>query len=186
MKGQRIGYVRVSTAEQNPDRQLEGIEIDKKFVDFASAKTGIVKKEFEKMMTYVREGDHIIVHSIDRMARDLMNLLEIVRDLNNRGIIIEFKKENLIFDPSKEDHMSKLMLNMMGAFAEFEYAIITERRREGIAIARAKRKFVRPSKLTQEQQEEVALKISQHARVAVLAEEYGCSRPTIYKCRKKN
>ncbi len=185
MKGLKVGYIRVSTADQNPERQLEGIELDKKFIDYASAKVGTVKKEFDSMMNFVREGDHVIVHSIDRIARNLINLLEIVKKLNSRGISIEFKKENMLFRSDHTDHRANLLLNMMGAFAEFEYALIAERRREGIEIARAKNKYKREFKLTTQQQDEVALKLSQHIRVAVLAEEYGCSRPTIYKCRKK-
>ncbi len=186
MKGLKIGYVRVSTIDQNPDRQLEGIELDKKFIDYASAKNGAKKPEFEKMMSFIREGDHVIVHSIDRIARSLMNLLEIIKELNSKNISIEFKKENMVFSYDKVDARANLLLNMMGAFAEFEYALISERRREGIEIARSQNKYKREYKLTPEQQKEISIQISQHVPVAKLAIQYGVSRPTIYKCRKKN
>ncbi len=186
MKGLKVGYIRVSTPDQNPDRQLEGIELDKKFIDYASAKNGSKKPEFEKMLAFIREGDYVIVHSIDRIARNLMNLLEIVKNLNDKNISIEFKKENMIFSPARVDSRANLLLNLIGAFAEFEYALITERRREGIEIARAQNKYKRECKLSPEQQQEIAIQISQHVPVQKLAIQYGVSRPTIYKCRKKD
>lgn len=183
-KGQRIGYIRVSGPDQNPDRQLEGIDLDRRYIDFASGKT-IQRKEFEMMMDFAREGDQIIVHSTDRIARNLMDLKKLVTTLNDKGISIEFKKENLYFSPGKEDFRCNLMLNMLGAFAEFEHAIITERRREGMALARAKGIVGgRRAVLTKEQMQEIRQAIHNHERVQVLAEKYGVSRPTIYKCMK--
>lgn len=180
----RVGYIRVSTIDQNPDRQLEGIELEKKFIDYATGRD-YSRKEFDKMMAFVREGDHVIVHSIDRIARNLQNLRQIVSTLNFKGISIEFKKENLYFSPDKEDARSNLMLNMMGAFAEFELALIKERQREGISIARLKNKYGSNKKLTKEQEEEIATLIEQHVPVIELVKRFHVSRPTIYKCRKK-
>ncbi len=183
-KGQRIGYIRVSGPDQNPDRQLEGIELDRKYIDYASGKT-IQRKEFDLMMNFARDGDTILVHSADRIARNLMDLKKLVTNLNEKGISIEFKKENLYFSPGKEDIRSNLMLSILGAYAEFEHAIITERRREGMALARA-RGIVggRKPVLTKEQMEEIRQAIANHERVQVLSEKYGVSRPTIYKCMK--
>lgn len=183
-KGMRVGYVRVSTIDQNPDRQLEGIELDKKFIEYASGKTAN-REILYKMISFLREGDHVIVHSIDRIARNLIDLKRIVEILNSKGISIEFKKENLHFHPNKEDPISNLTLSMMGAFAEFELAIITERRTEGIAIARSKNKYVREHKLNEQQQREVKEMLQNHVPVAKIALQYGVSRPTIYKCKKQ-
>lgn len=182
-KGLKVGYIRVSTPDQNPDRQLEGIELDKKFIDYASAKN-MIRKELDSMMSYIREGDHVIVHSIDRIARNLLDLRNLIIAIHKKGVSIEFKKENLIFSPNKDDALSNLTLNMMGAFAEFELAIITERRREGMAIARAKGKYKRDTKLSLEQQREIKEQLANHAKAAELAKKHNVSRPTIYACRK--
>ncbi len=185
MKGIRIGYVRVSTVDQNSDRQLEGIDLDKKFTEHASGKN-IQRKELEAMMNFVREGDIVLVHSIDRIARNLRNLKDIIFNLQEKGVSIQFLKENLTFKCDKEDPISNLLLNMMGAYAEFELSVLRERQREGIEIARAQNKYKREYKLSPEQQQEIATQISQHIPVAKLAIQYGVSRPTIYKCRKKD
>jgi DNA invertase Pin-like site-specific DNA recombinase len=84
MVGQRVGYARVSTLDQNPDRQLENIHLDKLFIDKASGKD-IKRPQFESMMSYVREGDTVIVHSMDRLARNLDDLRCIVQKLTQRG-----------------------------------------------------------------------------------------------------
>jgi len=182
-KGLRVGYIRVSTIDQNPDRQLAGIELDKKYIDYAGGKN-LQRKEFESMMQFVREGDCVIVHSIDRIARNLMSLRQLVIELNKKGVTIQFIKENLKFEPNTTDHLATLMLSMMGAFAEFELSIIKERQLEGIAIARAKNDWKTQKKLTKTQEEEIGLLIEQHVPVAELANRYKVSRPTIYKCRR--
>jgi DNA invertase Pin-like site-specific DNA recombinase len=106
-KGQRIGYIRVSTAEQNTARQLDGIELDRTFTDHASGKS-IERPALSEALAYLREGDTLTVHSIDRLARNTKQLLEIVETLNARGITIEFVKNNLTFTASNNDHTAKL------------------------------------------------------------------------------
>jgi DNA invertase Pin-like site-specific DNA recombinase len=136
-KGQRIGYIRVSTAEQNTARQLDGIELDRTFTDHASGKS-IERPALSEALAYLREGDTLTVHSIDRLARNTKQLLEIVETLNARGITIEFVKNNLTFTASNNDHTAKLMMTMLAAFADFERSMIRERQREGIDIAKAR------------------------------------------------
>lgn len=185
MKGQRIGYIRVSTHEQNPDRQLEGIEIDKKFIDYASGKD-LNRKEFDRMMSYIREGDHVIVHSVDRIARSLVNLRQIVTLLNEKGISIEFKKENLYFIPGKNDPHAVLMLSLMGSFAECELSIMKDRQREGIAIAREKGKYLkRKKKVSNEQMQEIAKELQSGKLQKEILEKYSIGRTTLYLYMKQ-
>lgn len=132
--GQRIGYIRVSTFDQNPDRQLEGIQVDHIFMDKASGKD-TRREQLDALMNFVRVGDTVVVHSMDRLARNLGDLRRIVQSLTQNGIRVEFIKEKLSFT-DEDSPMANLMLSVMGAFAEFERALILERQREGIALAK--------------------------------------------------
>jgi len=144
--GKRIGYVRVSSVDQNDARQLDGVELDKTFTDKASGKD-TNRPQLMAMLEFVREGDHIYVHSMDRLSRSLRDLQEMVEKLTAKGISVTFKNENLTFDPpasgadAHKSAYSKLMLQLLGAFGQYERALIKERQREGIAIAKAKKKY---------------------------------------------
>jgi len=127
--GKRVGYIRVSTIDQNTDRQLEGVEIDKRFTDKASGKD-TQRPQLQAALEYLRDGDVLVVHSMDRLARNLDDLRRIVLGLIKRGVVVEFEKERLTF-ASEDNAMSNLLLSVMGAFAEFERALIRERQREG-------------------------------------------------------
>src|SRR5438270_6093635 len=96
MLGQRIGYIRVSTLDQNTERQLEGVELDKTFTDKASGKD-TKRPQLEILMSFVRSGDTVVVHSMDRLARNLDDLRRIVQTLTGKGVKIEFLKEHLTF-----------------------------------------------------------------------------------------
>ncbi|HDS1736255.1 recombinase family protein [Pseudomonas sp. BP8] len=130
----RVGYIRVSSIDQNVDRQLDGVTLDKVFTDKESGAT-TDRPQLQAMLEYVREGDSIVVHSIDRFARSLSDLLKLVEDLTKRGIFIRFDKEQLEFT-GEDNPTQQLMLSMMGAVAQFERAMIRERQREGIAKAK--------------------------------------------------
>nr|AGC70485.1 putative resolvase TnpR [Pseudomonas migulae] len=134
MQGQRIGYIRVSSFDQNPERQLEQTEVSKVFTDKASGKD-TQRPQLEALLSFVREGDTVVVHSMDRLARNLDDLRRLVQKLTQRGVRIEFLKEGLVFT-GEDSPMANLMLSVMGAFAEFERALIRERQREGIALAK--------------------------------------------------
>src|SRR5437588_2389564 len=134
MFGQRIGYVRVSSLDQNPDRQLEQTPVDRIFTDHASGKD-VARPQLDALLRFVREGDTVVVHSMDRLARNLDDLRRIVQGLTQRGVRMEFVKEGLTFT-GEDSPMANLMLSVMGAFAEFERALIRERQREGIVLAK--------------------------------------------------
>ncbi|MBA6106136.1 recombinase family protein, partial [Pseudomonas monteilii] len=108
MQGQRIGYVRVSSYDQNPERQLEQVEIGKLFTDKASGKD-TQRPQLEAMLGFVREGDTVVVHSMDRLARNLDDLRRLVQRLTKRGVRIEFLKEGLVFT-GEDSPMANLML----------------------------------------------------------------------------
>src|SRR6266542_5733480 len=135
-KGQRVGYIRVSTVDQNTERQLDGIALDKTFTDKASGKDAN-RPALQQALAYVREGDTLHVHSLDRLGRNVDDLRRIVGDLTSRGVVVVFVRNALTFG-AKDDPMGKLMLTMYGAFAEFERSLLRERQAEGIAIAQAK------------------------------------------------
>lgn len=144
--GKRIGYVRVSSVDQNDARQLDGVELDKTFTDRASGKD-TNRPQLLAMLEFVREGDHIYVHSMDRLSRSLRDLQDVVEKLTAKGISVTFVKENLTFDPpasgadAHKTAYSTLMLQLLGAVGQFERALIKERQREGIAIAKVKKKY---------------------------------------------
>jgi DNA invertase Pin-like site-specific DNA recombinase len=177
--GKRVGYIRVSSVDQNELRQLEGVELDKKFTDKASGKD-TKRPQLQAALDYLREGDVLVVHSMDRLARNLDDLRKIVLGLTARGVIVEFEKEHLTFT-SEDNAMSNLLLSVMGAFAEFERSLIRERQREGIAIAKRAGVYRgRKPSLTPERAEELRSRVAAGEKRAALAREFGISRETLY------
>lgn len=183
-KGQIVGYLRVSTIDQNTDRQLDGFHLDKIFTDKASAKD-TNRPQLQQCLAYVRDGDTLVVHSMDRLARSLVDLRRTVDDLTARGVRVQFVKESLTFG-GDDDPCAVLMLSVMGAVAEFERSMILERQREGIAIAKAKGVYKgRVPSLTEDQATEVADRLASGESAAALAREYGVSRATVYNSRQR-
>ena len=135
MMGQRNGYIRVSTIDQHVERQLEGIALDRTFIDKASGKD-TNRPQLDLLMSYARDGDTVVVHSMDRLARNLDDLRRIVHTLTGKGVKVELVKEHLTFT-GDDSPKAGLLLSVMGAFAEFERALIKERQREGVAIVKA-------------------------------------------------
>jgi DNA invertase Pin-like site-specific DNA recombinase len=181
MNGQRIGYKRVSTVDQNTMRQLDGVQLDEIFEDKASGKTTAQRPALEAMLKHVRKGDVVLCHSMDRMARNLDDLRGIVLGLTSRGVRVEFVKEGLCFT-GEDSALSKLLLSVMGAFAEFERSLILERQREGIAIAKAAGRYKgRKPVLTTERVEELCRRASNGESKATLAREFQISRETLYQ-----
>ncbi len=184
-KGQNIAYIRVSSLDQNTDRQLADLHFDRTFIDKCSGKD-TNRPELQRCFDHAREGDTLHVHSIDRLARNLADLQRIVTELTDKGVAVRFAKENLVFNGT-ENPMQKLMLQMMGAFAEFERSMIRERQREGIAAAKKKGKQIGAKpKLTPEQESALVEAANQPgANKKELAKEYGISRQAVYNILKK-
>lgn len=180
MTGQRIGYVRVSTIDQNPDRQLEGLVLDRTFTDKASGKD-TKRPQLEELLSYARSGDTVIVHSMDRLARNLDDLRRTVRALTDKGVKVEFLHEHLVFT-GEESPMANLLLSVMGAFAEFERNLIRERQLEGIALAKQRGAYKgRKTSLTADDVDTIHQRLSEGRKKAQLAREFGISRETLYQ-----
>jgi DNA invertase Pin-like site-specific DNA recombinase len=180
MLGQRIGYIRVSTLEQNTERQLEGIEVATVFTDKASDKN-TQRPQLEALMSFVRAGDTVVVHSMDRLARNLDDLRRIVQTLTEKGVRIEFVKEHLTFT-GEDSPMASLMLSVMGAFAEFERALIHERQREGIALAKQRGAYKgRKKSLSEAAVSELGQRLDAGVSKAQVARAFGISRETLYQ-----
>ena len=172
----KIGYRRVSSAGQNLDRQ--DFVCDKMFEEKVSgAKRD--RDALAQMIEFAREGDEVIVYSIDRLARDLRDLQDIISTLNDKGVSISFLKEKLTFSGDSDDAFARLQLQMMGAFAEFERNIIRERQREGIARAKA-RGVYKGRKKTIDENRIRTMKADGHS-VTEISEVLGVSRMTVYR-----
>ncbi|EJG0618783.1 recombinase family protein [Vibrio parahaemolyticus] len=176
-----IAYIRVSTVGQNTERQLAncGIEFDKVYEDKASG-SSTNRPELAKLMEYAREGDTIHIHSIDRLARSLDDLRKLVTNWNNDGITVCFHKEGLKFTVGENTPIAELMLNMLGAVAQFERSIIRERQAEGIAKAVKKGKYkgrqpdlARIAKIRELRENGVS--------VRKIAEDLGCNPSTVQR-----
>jgi len=180
MKGHTIGYIRASTFEQNTDRQLEGIKLDKVFTDKASGKD-TKRPALDDLLEFVREGDTVVVHSMDRLARNLDDLRQIVQRLTGWGIKIQFIKESLTFT-GEDSPMATLMLSIMGAFAEFERSLIRERQREGVALAKERGAYKgRKRSLSDTEIAELRRRVAAGETKVRVARAYGISRDTLYE-----
>lgn len=177
--GQKIGYRRVSTVEQKTVRQLDGIPLDRVFEDKASGKD-MDRPQLAAMLAYLRPGDLLVLHSMDRLARNLEDMRKIVLGLTQKGIEVQFIKENLTFR-GDDSAMSTLMLSVMAAFAEFERALLRERQAEGIAKAKEAGIYKgRKPKLTHDQAADIRRRVEAGENKASLAREYGVDRSTLY------
>ena len=172
----KIGYRRVSSEGQNLDRQ--DLVCDKLFEEKVSG----AKRDREvltAMIEFAREGDEVIVWSIDRLARDLRDLQDIIQRLNDKRVSVSFLKEKLTFSGEADDAFAKLQLQMMGAFAEFERNIIRQRQAEGIARAKV-RGVYKGRKKTIDDNRIRKMKAEGHS-VTEIAELVGVSRMTVYR-----
>jgi len=180
MSGQRVGYTRVSSLDQNPDRQLDGVAPDRVFTDSASGRS-TARPELEALLAFVRDGDTVLVHSMDRLARDLDDLRALVRTLTAGGVRVQFAKEQLTFT-GEDTAMATLLLSVMGAFAGFERSLIRERQREGIALARQRGAYRgRARALSAEQVGQLRQRVADGTPKAKFAREFGVSRETVYQ-----
>jgi DNA invertase Pin-like site-specific DNA recombinase len=179
--GQRVAYRRVSTLDQSTARQLDGMTFDREFTDKASGKD-TARPALQEALAYLREGDRLICHSMDRLCRNLSDLRQIVESLTSRGVAVEFVKEAMVFT-NDSTHMAQFMLNIMGSFAELERAMILSRQREGVAIAKKAGKYLGRAPAIRSNNgklEELQTLISQNTPVATMARQLGVSRQTIY------
>jgi DNA invertase Pin-like site-specific DNA recombinase len=180
MTGKNIGYIRVSTTEQSLERQLEGVKCDRSFVDKISGKSTL-RPALQEMLTYARDGDTVIVHSMDRLARNLDDLRTIVKQLNAKQVKVRFIKEALEFT-GDDSAISNLLLSVMGAFAEFERTLIKERQMEGVALAKKRGAYKgRKKTLTIEEQSNLLEAVKNGLSKTEIANHFGLNRSTVYE-----
>lgn len=176
-KGKNIAYVRVSTVDQNESRQREALEkynIDKWFVEKASGKT-MKRPKLQEMLEYIREDDVVYVEEFSRLGRTAVDLLSIVKKIEDAGAKFVSLKEN--FDTSTPT--GRLQLTMMAAIAEFEREMILERQREGIAIAKEGRYKGRNKIIVSDIEEYYNRYMTRQATKTQIAKELQISRCTL-------
>lgn len=179
MKHQRIAYIRVSTYDQNPDRQLEGMQFDRKFIDNFTGRV-LERPQLQEMIKYVREGDELYIHSLDRLARTLTDLMSVIKVLTDKKVKVHFKTENLIFT-GDDSPMSILLLSMLGAFAQFELSLNKDRQREGIKLAREKGMYLgRPRVLSKDKIRELKNFINDGGSKSDAAKKFKISQCSVY------
>jgi DNA invertase Pin-like site-specific DNA recombinase len=174
----KIGYARVSTIDQNTDRQDLG-DISRLFEDKASG-ANADRPALITMLAFIREGDEVVVFSIDRLARNLRDLEGIIREINSKGASISFLAERLTFSGS-DDAMSTLMLQMMGSFAQFERSMIRKRQAEGIAVAKGK--GVYQGRKPSIDRDAVTNMLNAGSPVTSVARALGISRQSVYRIK---
>jgi len=180
MTGQHVGYIRVSSIDQNTIRQLDGISLNKTFTEKLSGKD-TQRPILHECLSYIRQGDTLHVHSIDRLARNAKDLLNLVEQILAKRATVSFNKNNLVFSPDSKDHMARLQLTMLAAFAEFERELIRERQLEGIAIAKGEGKYSGRRKITDEMLEEAKTRTEAGEALSRVAKALNVSRETLYK-----
>ena len=174
-----FGYKRVSTIDQSTERQLEGIKLDRVFEDKLSGKDRN-RPQLDLLLSILREGDTIHIHSMDRLARNTRDLLNLVEEITGKNCKVIFHTEHLSFEPNKTDPYQQLMMTMLGAVAQLERSLILQRQKEGIAIAKSKGRFKGgKSKLSAEQVLELK-ELSKTYSITSLAKKFSITRPTCY------
>lgn len=176
---EHIGYIRVSSEGQNVDRQLEGVNLDRKFTDKLSGATKD-RPQLQACLSYIRSGDTLHIHSIDRLARSLRDLQEIVDTLVSRNITVQFHSERLTFT-NEDNPVSTMMLQMLGMIAQFERTLTRKRQREGIDIAKSKGKHLGRPKLDPTLRDQAISLSIQGLNITQIAKAMKLSRPSISK-----
>lgn len=178
--GQNVGYIRVSTDDQSTARQLAGVELDRVFEDKLSGKD-TARPGLQDCLAYLREGDTLHVHSLDRLGRSLVDLERIVVELIDRGVLVKLHHPGLTFS-SASDPMSTAYRQMLAVFAEMERGVARERQREGIAVAKKAGKHLgRARSLSPDQVAEIRARVAAGEQKQDLAREFGVGRSTLYR-----
>lgn len=182
MSGQIVGYIRVSSIDQNPERQVLAIgPVDETFTDKVSGKSRTGRPALLEMLRHVRRGDTVKVSSMDRLARSVVDLAQLVQDMTSRGVRVEFVTDRLAFDPGADDPFATFQLHMLGSVAELERSLIRERQREGIELAKGRGVYQgRSRKLSSEQVARARELVAAGVPKTKVAVDLECSRRVIY------
>lgn len=181
MSGQVVGYVRVSAADQNPQRQIGVLgECHKVFTDKISGQSRAKRQALADLLEYIRDDDTVWIASMDRLGRDTRDLYNIVAEITDKGAAVEFVNENITVDKNGSSPMDLLMLGILAAFAEFERRRIKERQAEGVAIVKAKGKYIQQPKLSAQDVEQAKVMIDMGIPKTQVAATFEVSRQTLY------
>lgn len=178
---QVLGYIRVSTLEQNTVRQLDSVAIDRQFVDTCSGSTQN-RPALAELKAYCRDGDTVVVHDISRLARNIADLIELINFFNTKGVTVEFKKEAMKFTADQSNPMNTLMLNLLGSVYQFEREMMLERQREGIAKAKTAGKY--KGRSLSISATDVIERLGRGMSIRKIATELGISTTTVQKIKK--
>lgn len=179
-----VGYIRVSSTDQNTRRQLEGVHLDKVFSEKISGGNA-ARLALRECLNYLREGDTLHVHSLDRLARSLADLKKIVADLTEKGVTIFFHKEVLTFSPAGTTPLDTLLFHVLGAFAEFERSLIRTRQKEGIAAAKRQGVHLGRPPVSTEKRLAVVESLKKQEPPKNISKKYGISVSTIYRIKRQ-
>ncbi|MCH7370749.1 recombinase family protein [Aeromonas sp. MR16] len=179
-----FGYARVSTKDQSLERQLAVLEpvCDKIISEKESGKSTSERPELLNLLSHLREGDTLVAHSIDRLARNTRDLLEMIDSLVDRGIVVRFLANGMSFDNSPQ---SRLILTMMGAVAEFERGMIASRRNEGIAIAKDAGRYKGKQKNKELHSKITEMLLAGKNTPDEIAKLCDCGRATVFRVKKE-
>lgn len=177
-----VGYIRVSTVDQNTERQLDGVNLDKVFSEKVSGKNAD-RDELQSMLAYVREGDTVHVHSIDRLGRNSRDLLNIVEDLKSRKVRIQFHKEGLLVDG--ENPFGEMMLTVLAGVAQMERSMMLMRQREAYDTAKAKGESIGRGKSKNIDRAAIITDLQQGKSLRTTAKDHGVSLNTVYRVQQE-
>lgn len=181
MKGQRVGYIRVSSTEQNTARQLDGEPLDKVFIEKCSGKNR-ERPQLALCLEFLREGDTLVCHSLDRLGRNVRDLLDIVAELTAKKVTVSFLHPALSFS-GDDSPINKLLFLLLAGFAEMERSLIKERQLEGIAVAKREKRYLGRAPAIRSNNgkaAELQRLIAEKTPVSEIARILNVSRQTVY------
>lgn len=177
---EHIGYIRVSSEGQNTARQLDGVKLDKTYVDKQSGATKH-REQLQACLAYIRKGDTLHVHALDRLARSLRDLLEILETALAKGVTVTFHAESLTFSPDSNNPHAMLMMQLLGSFAQFERSISKVRQREGITKAKQSGKHLGRPRMADDLYIEAKKLRAEGLGITEICKALNLSKPSVYK-----
>ena len=178
-----VGYMRVSSIDQCLDRQLDGVKLDRVYEEKVSGKDR-ERPQLKECISFLRQGDTLHIHSMDRLSRNLKDLLNIVSELVDKNVAVTFKTENLTF-AGKDNPMGYLMLSVFGAVNQFEIANLKIRQKEGIAKAKARGQQFGREPLSKKKIKEINNRLDAKQKVSEISVAMNIGTSTIYKYKAK-
>jgi len=182
---EHIGYIRVSSEGQNIARQLDGVQLDRRYIDKLSGATR-ARPQLDECLAYIRKGDTLHVHAMDRLARSLRDLIEIIETTLAKGVNVHIHTENLLFTPDNTNPHTTMMMQLLGAFAQYERSISKSRQHEGIAKAKESNKHMGRPTIDYSLHDVVKTMKAEGMSVRGIAKDLNLSAPSIYKLLRYN